>query len=907
MWQEHPDQMPAALAHHRAMLRQAVESQGGYVFQIIGDALCAAFSDAADGLVAAIDAQRALRDATWGETGMLRVRMALHTGSAELHTGDYTAGEYASGLTLSRVTRLLSASHGCQILISMTTCEIVRDHLPNDVALRDMGERRLKDLIRPEHVFQIIVPDLPRDFPPLKTLDSRPNNLPVQVTSFVGREREMKEIKNLLAHTHLLTLLGTGGAGKSRLSLQIAADLIDDFDHGVWFVELAPLTNPALVPQAVAIALGVSEESKQPLIDTLSNHLRDKSVLIILDNCEHLIDASARLADTLIRAAPRLKILTSSREALRIVGEATYRVPSLSIPDSKPLPPLASLAQFEAVRLFIERAVAVSPGFTLTEANASAIVQICHQLDGIPLAIELAAARIKSLTANQIAERLSDRFRLLTGGSRVAQPRQQTLRALIDWSYDLLTEPEQILWQRSSVFVGGWTLPAAEEICAGTLIESFEVLDLLANLVDKSLVIADPRGDSTRYAMLETLREYGIEKLRASNEETVVRKRHADFFLRLTEEAEPKLQVFIQKEWEIRLEVEHDNLRSAFDFYLKADPVVALRLADRMGYLWQVRGYAAEGRVTIERALQAVAHPSKELLAKALFWKGLFAYRQGDYEHAKEPLTTSLALARELGDKRGCASALTSLGIIAWSQGENATAEKLYQESLALFHELGDDQRVAKVLSNLGNLTLSQGNYAASQRYNQESVAVFRKLGDKFGLAYALNNLGLIKETQGDLVGAQRSYEESIAVSNELGEKVSFGYSLNGLAHVMLLKNDLAASQRYYRESLMAMQQTGDKRGIAYCLEGFAKVEIRKGNVGLAAQWMANAEQLRQAIGSPLNPSERTEYDKDLVYVRAQLGEPHFESARAEGQAMTMEQAIERALEEKPHQIKPVD
>lgn len=896
LWQQYPDQMQAALARHHALLRQAVESHGGYVFQIIGDALCAAFSNAAQGLTASVVAQRAMREATWGDMGMPRVRMALHTGTSELHTGDYVAGEYASGLTLSRVTRLLSASHGSQILISRATYELVSAHLPQDVTLRDMGERRLKDLIRPEHIYQIIASDLPQDFPPLKTLDSRPNNLPAPVTSFVGREREIKEVKNLFAATHLLTLMGTGGSGKSRLSLHVAADLIDDFDNGVWFIELAPITNPTLVPQVVASVLGVHEESKQPLMDTLTHYLRDKCVLLVLDNCEHLIDACARLVDTLLRAAPHLKILASSREALRIVGESTFHVPALSIPDAKPLPPIAALAQFEAVRLFIDRAVAVSPGFMLTDTNATAIAQICRQLDGIPLAIELAAARAKAMTVHQIAERLNDRFRLLTGGSRAAQPRQQTLRALIDWSHDLLTEQEKLLWQRLAVFVGGWTLPSAEAICASDPIDRFEIIDLLTNLVDKSLVNADQSNESTRYSMLETIREYGIEKLCASGEDTIVRKRHADYFLRLAEEAEPKLQVLIQKEWQVRLETEHDNLRSAFTYYLDAEPAVALRLADRMGYLWQVRGYATEGRVTIDRALQAAHPPPKELLAKALFWKGIFASRQGDYENAKKPLEESLALSRDLGDKRGCASALTSLGIIAWAQGENALAEKMYRESLALFHELGDDQRVAKVLSNLGNLTLSQGNYAASQRYSEESVAVSRKLGDKLGLAYALNNLGVIMEIHGDLAGAHRAYEESVAISKEHGEKMAFGYSLNGLAHVMLLQNDLAAARRYYLESLTAMQQVGDKRGIAYCLEGFAKVAVKSSRAECALRLIAAAQVLRQAIGSPLNQAERAESDADIAAARGLLDSAVFETASAEGSAMTMEQAIEEAL-----------
>lgn len=905
LWQQYPATMQTALAQHLAILRQAIESRGGYVFQIIGDALCAAFADAADALVASIAAQRALRQATWAETGLLRVRMALHTGTSELHAGDHVAGEYASGLTLSRVARLLSASYGCQILLSLATCELVRDQLAAQVTLRDLGEHRLKDLVRLEHIYQVNAPDLPQDFPPLKTLDSRPNNLPVQVTSFIGREREMQAIQRLFAATRLLTLLGMGGAGKSRLSLQVAADLVEEFDHGVWFVELAPLTDPALVPQAVATVLGVREESKQPLSVTLDNYLRDKCLLLVLDNCEHLLEAAARLADALLRVAPNLKILASSREALRIVGETTFQVPALSMPDPQVELSPAALTQFESVRLFIERAMTVSPEFALTEGNAPAVAQICRQLDGIPLAIELAAARVNALSTNQIAERLDDRFRLLTGGSRAAQHRQQTLRALIDWSYDLLTESEKLMWQRLAVFAGGWTLPAAEAICAGEGIDQSEVLDLLTNLVAKSLVIADRRDDTPRYALLETMHQYGVEKLRASGEELRVRQRHADFFLQLAEATEPKLQAFTLKKWELRLETEYDNLRVALEFYLKAEPVAALRLADVLGYLWQVRGFAAEGRAMIERALQAAADPPKGALAKALFWKGVFASRQGDYENAKTALSDCLALSRELGDQRGCARALTSLGIVAWAQGENTTAEKLYAESLDLFHQLGDDQRVAKVLSNLGNLTLSQGNYAASQHYNEESVAVFRKLGDQLGLAYALNNLGVITEIQGDLAAAQRAYEESVAISHGFGEKMALGYSLNGLAHVMLLQNDLATARQHYRTSLRAMQEMGDKRGIAYGLEGLAKVAIKHQHAERAAHLLAAAQALRQAIGSPLNRAELREAEEDIAAVRALLEPALFDRAFAKGGEMTLEQAIDFAM--KDAEIEPKD
>ncbi len=525
LWEQHPTAMQAALAQHDAILRQAIEANGGYVFKTVGDAFCAAFPTAPEALNAALETQRALNKTSevleTSEVWPLRVRVGLHTGAAEERDHDYF------GPTLNRVARMFSAGHGGQTILSLATYELVRDHLPSGAALRDLGEHRLKDLTRPEHIFQLLAPDLPADFPPLKTLDAWPNNLPVQLTSFVGREKEMAEIKQQLAplvpsgrggggegRVRLLTLTGPGGTGKTRLSLQTAADLLDAFANGVWLVELAPLADPALVPQTVATALGVREQQGRPVQATLTDYLREKKLLLILDNCEHLVEACASLADALLHACPGLKILASSREALGIAGEAPYRVPSLAIPDPRHLPPLETLTQYEAVRLFIERATTALPAFTVTNDNAPALAQICHRLDGIPLALELAAARVKLLRVEQIAARLDDRFRLLTGGSRTALPRQQTLRALIDWSYDLLSEPERALLQRLAVFAGGWTLEAAEAVCSEqkavgsgqkaedkTLPSAFrilpsafrilpsDVLDLLSRLVDKSVMV----------------------------------------------------------------------------------------------------------------------------------------------------------------------------------------------------------------------------------------------------------------------------------------------------------------------------------------------------------------------------------------------------------------------------------
>ena len=459
LWELYPDAMKVALARHDIILRQAIESHGGVVFKTVGDAFCAAFSSAPAAVEAALAAERALFSERWGETGAVRTRAALHTGNAESREGDYF------GPTLNRVARLLSTGYGGQILLSLPAQELVRDHLPEGTELRDLGEHRLKDLIRPERIYQLAAWGLPADFPPLRALDPQRTNLPIQPTSFIGRRQEMAEVRRLLTATRLLTLTGTGGVGKTRLALHVAADLVDAYRDGVWLVELASVTDPALVLQAVAAALGVREQPGRPLRDTLIDFLDARHLLLVLDNCEHLVAACAQLADAVLHACPTVTILATSREALGVGGELTWRVPSLPAPDAQHPPPLEHLTQYEAVRLFIDRAVFALPSFTVTNANAPAVAQICWRLDGISLAIELAAARVKLLAPEQIAARLDDRFRLLTGGSRTALPRQQTLRAAIDWSYDLLSEPERTLLRRLSVFAGGWTLEGAEAVC----------------------------------------------------------------------------------------------------------------------------------------------------------------------------------------------------------------------------------------------------------------------------------------------------------------------------------------------------------------------------------------------------------------------------------------------------------
>ena len=684
LWEAYPDAMRLALTRHDELLRKAIEDNNGYVFKTVGDAFCAAFATASDALAAALASHLLLLNEKWEETGSLRVRIALHTGEAQERDGDYF------GQTLNRVARLQSTGYGQQTLLSQTTYDLVRDRLPSEATLHDLGTHRLKDLQRPEQVFQLLHPDLPDTFPPLKSLDNPelPNNLPQQVTSFIGREKEIGEVKTLLDKTRLLTLTGSGGCGKTRLSLQVAADVLENYPDGVWLVELASLCDSSLVPQSVAQVLGVTEEPDKPLVQTLVAALKDRKMLLVLDNCEHVLSVCARLVDTLIRACPTLKVLASSREGLGIAGETVYRIPPLSLPDLKHTATPASLSMYEAVRLFVDRAVAVLPAFVVTNQNAPALASLCHRLDGIPLAIELAAARVRSMSVEEINSKLDNCFRLLTGGSRTALPRQQTLRALIDWSYDLLSDQKKTVLCRLSVFAGGWTLAAAEQVgvgesLSGEGIEDWEMLDLLTSLVDKSLVFAQTQGEATRYGLLETVRQYARDRLAESGESLVVRVRHANYFLTLIEEIKSKLNGSEQVQWFGALEEEHDNLRQALTLYAEdiEDAEAGekgLRLGAALQRFWWTRGYLSEGR---ERLGALLAHPAAQERTKAradaLNGAGSLAWMQGDYGGARVLLEESLTMKRELGDRKGIAYSLNNLASVAHDQGDYDAARVL--------------------------------------------------------------------------------------------------------------------------------------------------------------------------------------------------------------------------------------
>ena len=822
MWERDPDRMQRALAHHDRIMRGAIEANGGQVFKTVGDAFCAVFQDAANAVRASIEAQLELEHAEWETEGPLRARIALHTGAAEIRDGDYF------GPSLNRVARLLSTGSGGQVLLTESTFGLVKDSLAAGATLRFLGEYRLKDLLAPERVWQVCHAELDQEFPRLKTLDYLPTNLPQQVTSFIGRELEIGEVKRLLEGSRLVTLTGSGGTGKSRLSLQAGAELLDSYPDGVWLIELAPVSDPSLVVQTLAAVLNVREEPGRPLIVTLVEVLQEKRLLIILDNCEHLLTAVASLADTLLKRCARITLLASSREALKTQGEQAYRVPSLSMPDRGDALRRDGLSNYEATRLFVDRAASAQVSFVPSDAEAPAIASICRRLDGIPLAIELAAARVRSLSIPEIHDRLDNAFRLLTGGSRAALPRQQTLRALVDWSYELLDAKEKSLFARLAVFAGEWSMEAVEAVCtdapdhdaieAGSLeraqrsrstgdsavrdttpeavggsirqdcalLEEWEILDLLTALVDKSLVVFEtaPSGDG-RYRMMETVRQYAAEKLTSLGIGHRVRLRHLRYYLEFAERAEPEILTADQARWIERLEGQHGNLRSAVEFCARFAEMLdlELRLVGCLTRFWFFSSYLEEGRSRIAAALGRVdRNVSSAAYAKALNGLGVICYFQGDLGAAQTACQRCLEPARAAGDWWSQGVARIILGVLGSLDGRFEFAGENFGVCYALARHASDVWLEALALSNLGFVALHMGDFDAAIDKCEGAIGLARQVGEKWCVFNALYSLGLVRIAAGDFIDARALFKEAMSISLSLGHKISVALCMDGLA-----------------------------------------------------------------------------------------------------------------------------
>jgi predicted ATPase/predicted Ser/Thr protein kinase len=780
---------------------------------------------------------------------------------------------------------------------------------------------------------------------PKKRETQKPNNLPLNLPSFIGRETAQREVKELLRERRLVTLTGAGGSGKTRLALEVAWDLVDGFQDGVWRVELAPLADPALITQTVATVFGLQETANRELLDTLREHLAEKSAMIVLDNCEHLLEACSELTAAFLAACPSLQVLATSHEGLGVDDEAVFRVPLLSLPADAERATPEKLLRTEAVRLFMERARAVRPDLELTADNAPAVVQVCRRLDGIPLALELAAARAKVLPVEDIAKRLDQRFRLLTTGDQASVPRHQTLRAMIDWSYDNLEGPAQALLRRLSVFAGGWTMDATEAVCSGDTIEDWEVLDLLTQLVDKSLAQLDADAsqgtDHVRYRMLETVRLYARDKLEETGETGEARSRHRRFFLGLAEEAEPQLTSEDQAKWLLRLAADHDNFRTALSRVADAGPEEierSLAMAGALGRYWSVRGHWSEGRRLCTELATAPGQPTSAR-AKVLHWAGNLAYRQGDYEPARKLHRQALAVRRGLGDRSGVAASLDSLAVVAHDQGEYARSRERFEEALAIRRELGDQWAIAQSLNNLGVAIENEGDYERSRACHTEALGLRRELGEPWGVAGSLSNLGcalerlgeldharecheealgirrglgdpwgigislknlaLVLYRQGDDDGARPLYEESLRVFREIEERYEMTQALTGLGWVALREGNRDESRALQEESLRIRRDLGEQRGLASSLEAIAALEAAEERWAKAARLAGAAEVLRERMRTPRSTLEAAELAEALAPVRAALGDD-YERERQAGRALSTESAADQALGVQP-------
>ncbi|HTU82940.1 MAG TPA: adenylate/guanylate cyclase domain-containing protein [Candidatus Acidoferrales bacterium] len=876
-WERDRPAMQEAVRRHDRIMRNAIETHGGAVFKTVGDAFCAVFARAEDAAAAAIEAQRALFAADFSAVDGIRVRMALNTGTSDEREGDYY------GPAVNRVARLLSLGHGGEVLASVTTADLVRETLPAGTTLVDLGRHRLKDIAEPEWVHRLSPAGLPQKFPPLRSPEARPTNLPRQLTSFIGREHELANARELFGGTDLLTLTGFGGIGKTRLALQLASSVADRFTDGTWFVDLAPIADDRFISATVLAAMSVREEPGRDTTDTLAEHLREKSALLVFDNCEHVIDGAARLVDRLLQACPNVKVVATSREVLDVPGELVLRV--------------STLDEEEAISLFAARAKSAVPSFTISSENRGAVERICRRLDGIALAIELAAARVKTMPIDELWKRLDDSLAGLGGGSRTALPRHQTLRGLIEWSYNLLPEAERAALRRLAVFAGDFSIESASAACVGDPIREAEVLDLLARLVDKSLVQFDTEG-TRRYRLLESTKAFAAERLGEAGELETAEDAHARYFQNQARGAIANFATAAYEDVRASIAGDYAEHRAILqrDLVEKKNVVRAAELAASLGYYWAERGHAREGRFWLERSIEYDAELPDE--TRALAWLGLSRqyYLQGEIEKLSAAAQRALEIYTRLGHARGLANARNQIATADYRSGRVDEAMDLWRQNLAAAAELADTRVEAVALTNLAIAASEmKSDYAMAAEYLHRAVALLRERGDTAGLAVSLNSLGVIAAYQGRFGDAERYCLESLSLFRSIGEETRIIAQLLTIAENRIWAERAEDAREPLREALDRLRPLSHPWFTDYCVDVTAQFAVGSGRLEDAAALFGFVEAYRplHRLAPPRNPAK----EKAVASVRAALGEETFARAQATGRAFTAETALDRVTD----------
>ena len=887
-WERNPEAMYGALRRHDALLRDCIENAGGRVFKTIGDAFCAAFRNAGDAVGAALAAQRALAAEDFSAVEGVAVRMAVHCGTAQERDGDYF------GPPVNRVARLLAIAHGGQVVLSESAARSLGAPL-RPLELRDLGSHRLKDLIEPERVFGVVAPGLRGDFPPLASLSHFANNLPQQLTSLIGREAEVVAVRGLLASGRLATVVGAGGIGKTRVALQAGADLLENFPDGVWFVDLAPHGSEADVVAEIAAVFGIRERPDVRLESAVLAYLKRKTALLIFDNCEHLVEEAARVVASILRACPHVWVVAATREALGLAGEQVYRLPSLAVPPANVQSNAAAMLAYGAVQLFAERAIAVNGTFRLDDATAMVVGDIVRRLDGIALAVELAAARMKALSPVQLAAKLDERFRLLAGGNRGALPRQQTMLATIAWSYDLLDERERSVFRRLTVFSNGFTLEAAVATCAEASGDATQVADILAALVDKSLVVFDT-NDPPRYRLLESIRQYGLLRLQEAGEATDAARGHATYFAEFARRADAAWDRTPDLLWYADVERELENVRAALEWTLETGhaPLVGAALAAALRPFWSVKA-PVEGRRWLALA-RASVDPAGEPSLAAAIGIGLAATAPGRTPELLTGLEASLRIYRRLGDERGLARALVFYGdTLAWL-GRLDEGERALCEALVIHRRRGDDQLIATDLCALAVLERIRGDLARSRELFASALTLFELVQSTRGRAAVLANLADLECASGSVLRSVTLAREAQSAYRLLRDRARAAQLDCSLAGFNLALDRYDDARTCARLALQPLRDVNDDSLLALALYYVAVASGFAGDVGRAARLLAYAEKQFRSLPLGRGVIEPNVHDRIVALLGERCDKAELARRSAEGEALTEDRAIEEAL-----------